>query len=136
MTLYFPPQKFKPAPLPKTEWRRRWTGFAVADFTEGARRDCYAWQRFQEPFSVREALPAEYDGARLNAGLPLTEHRRALAIVRVAHGQIERFFLPLGSDESPDTYAPAHWFEIAVSWQSRTRDTVIFDTLPLTRGAQ
>lgn len=135
MTLYFPPSSFKSAPLTRANWRRRYNGFAVADFSEGARRDAYHWDRFREPVWARKALTAEYDGARLSAGLPVTEHRHAIVVVRSAHGQLERYFLPLGADESPNSLAAAHWFEIALKWERESRETVVRDVAPI-RGAR
>jgi hypothetical protein len=136
MTLYFPPQTFKAgARLSKPEWQRRYKQFAVADFAEGARRDAFQWGRYREPFWVRAALPAEYDGARLNAGLAIADHKHAVVISRAANGKIARLFLPLESTVDLESFAPQHWWEVATDWDNRTLNAVVHDAVPLVRGA-
>lgn len=144
VTLYFPPKAFKPAPLVRGEWRRRYPCFAVADYAEGARRDRYEWARFREPFSVREALSTEYDGARLNAGLPFTEHRRAVVVIResLENRRLERMLVPLAA--AADLSMPAsQWWALACECNDRElwgdhddRMAVVVDFLPLPRGTR
>jgi len=136
MTLYIPPQRFSTGTrLSKPEWQRRYKQFAVADFAEGARRDRYDWERYREPYSVRMALSAEYDGARIDAGLSITEHRHALVIVRAAGKRLERLFLPVDKPVSPDSLPPQHWFQFAEDYGLWNDWTVIEDSIPVARGA-
>lgn len=84
------PAKFSP---PRARKCRR-------SYEEGAGHDAFVWRKFRQAYHARLALPGEYDGVRLQRGADATGHGRALVIVSVDHGKLDRLFLPLAPDDA------------------------------------
>lgn len=109
MTIHFPTHSFlSRRPISREEDRRRYfIEGAVADLAEGARRDAHEYLRWRQSYTVRPALPAEYAGACLEAGLPPADFSRVLVIVCSDYGRLWRYYLPI----SPDILAAATDFK-------------------------
>lgn len=128
--------------VPDADFIRRNRGCfrAALDYAEGARRDAFSRRRHHGAFTARVALPDEYRGARIAAGLSPSRRGTAVVVSCFRWGALQRYIVPLrgASPGELEGYVPLwaaeQWWASAVR-RAAFDPAVVHDVLPIEADA-